>query len=211
MTDNTFTITGVAAPYHQRNIDTDQILPARFLHRLRSEGFGDTLFRDLRLDENDVPRDDFVLNDPAYASASILVAGPNYGCGSSREHAVWAMVDHGFKAVIAPSFGEIFFNNALQNGFLALVLPESDIQAILAEITGAPGTQISLNIDNQVLVAGGVELPFEIGAYQRDVVKTGLSEVEVTLSEIDKVLSYERDHTRRFPWLAAPEAPAGFA
>jgi 3-isopropylmalate/(R)-2-methylmalate dehydratase small subunit len=132
----------VAAPLARINVDTDQIVPALYLQKPRSDDFGDYLFHDVRHDAAGARRSDFVLNDPVYAQARILVAGRNFGCGSSREHAVWALHDGGFRTVIAPSFGDIFFSNALKNGLLPVRLPEDTVQSMLAELAAAPGARL---------------------------------------------------------------------
>ena len=139
----------VAAPLAVSNIDTDQIIPARFLWRKRSEGWGHLLFNDLRFNDDGSPRAHFVLTRPEYRDAQILVADRNFGCGSSREHAVWALYDYGIRTVIAPSFGDIFFNNSLQNGLLPVVLPDTTVAALLAALEQAPGTQIGIDLAAQ--------------------------------------------------------------
>ena len=139
----------VAAPLAVPNIDTDQIIPARFLWRKRSEGWGRLLSNDLRFNDDGSPRAQFVLNRPEYRDARILVADRNFGCGSSREHAVWALYDYGIRTVIAPSFGDIFFNNSLQNGLLPVVLPDTTVAALLAALEQAPGTQIGIDLAAQ--------------------------------------------------------------
>src|SRR5215813_1827103 len=143
----------VAAPLAVPNIDTDQIIPARFLWRKRSEGWGHLLFNDLRFKDDGSPRPQFVLNRPEYRNAQILVADRNFGCGSSREHAVWALYDYGIRTVIAPSFGDIFFNNSLQNGLLPIVLPAERVEALRTMLEQAPGTRLSVDLAAQI-VAG---------------------------------------------------------
>src|SRR5215813_12358175 len=139
----------VAAPLPVPNIDTDQIIPARFLWRKRGDGWGHLLFHDLRFHDDGSARPQFVLNHPHYQAAQILVAERNFGCGSSREHAVWALFDYGIRAVMAPSFGDIFFNNALQNGLLPVVLPAPDVAALLAALQQNPGARVGVDLEAQ--------------------------------------------------------------
>src|SRR3712207_4305730 len=136
------TLDAVAVPIGMSNIDTDQIIPARFLWKQRKDGYGELLFNDLRLDRDKAPKPDFVLNRPEYRDARIVVAGRNFGCGSSREHAVWALYDAGFRSVIAPSFGDIFYNNSFQNGLLPVVLPAERVAALIAALERKPGAHI---------------------------------------------------------------------
>jgi 3-isopropylmalate/(R)-2-methylmalate dehydratase small subunit len=188
------------------NVDTDQIIPARYLHRPRETGFADALFADLRRDESGATRRDFVLEDPAHAGASILVAGDNFGCGSSREHAVWALVDAGFRAVLAPSFGDIFGGNALKNGLLAIALPGETVAGLLERAAGG-GLEIEIDLPAQRLRGGGLDFGFEIGAYAREALLEGLSETAMTLRHAREIADFEAAQARRSPWLQNP--PAG--
>jgi 3-isopropylmalate/(R)-2-methylmalate dehydratase small subunit len=182
-----------AAPLARANVDTDQIVPALYLQKPRSDDFGRYLFHDIRRDEGGALRTDFVLNDPRFACARILVAGRNFGCGSSREHAVWALVDGGFRAVIAPSFGDIFFGNALKNGLLPVRLPEPVVQRLLDELEAAPGTRLTVDLQAQTVASpGGIGAAFEIDAFSRRCLLHGLDELDYTLSQRDRIDAFER-------------------
>lgn len=176
------TLEAAALPIAQANVDTDQILPARFLSKPRSGGFGQHLFRDLRKDPA------FPLNQPQYRDAKIVVAGRNFACGSSREHAVWALHDYGFRVAIAPSFGDIFFSNALKNGFLPIVLPEKTVEKMLRN----PGT-MTVNLGDQTVTdAEGEMHAFDIAPFAKKCLLEGMDELGYTLSQADKITAYER-------------------
>jgi 3-isopropylmalate/(R)-2-methylmalate dehydratase small subunit len=193
---------GVAAPLAVPNIDTDQIIPARFLWRKRSEGWGHLLFNDLRFGDDGSPRPQFVLNRPAYRHAQILVANRNFGCGSSREHAVWALYDFGIKTVIAPSFGDIFFNNSLQNGLLPVVLPDATVDALVAALEQAPGTQIGINLEAQhVSGPDGALYGFEIDPFRKECLLAGADEVAFTLSLGNRIDAFERTYECKVSWI----------
>lgn len=174
-------LAAVAMPLARANVDTDQIIPARYLQKLRSENFGAFLFRDLRADA------DFVLNRYADKAPRILVAERNFGCGSSREHAVWALMDFGFRAVIAPSFGDIFNANALKNGLLPVVLPEAAVTTLLRD--AASGVLIEIDLERQT--AGGIR--FEIAPFARECLLQGLDELAYTLAHTAQIDAYERN------------------
>ncbi len=178
----------VAMPLPRANIDTDQIVPARYLQKPRSDDFGDYLFRDLRADPA------FVLNQPAYKDARIVVAGRNFGCGSSREHAVWALADGGFRAAIAPAFGDIFTGNALKNGFLPVVLPGEVVESLLAALAANPGMHITVDLQAQSVTAAGKTHSFEIAPFPKRCLIEGLDEIAYTLGQIDKVAAFERNY-----------------
>jgi 3-isopropylmalate/(R)-2-methylmalate dehydratase small subunit len=183
----------VAAPLARINIDTDQIVPALYLQKPRSANFGDFLFRDVRHDAQGAPRSDFPLNDPAYAGARILVAGRNFGCGSSREHAVWALVDGGFRAVIAPSFGDIFFSNALKNGLLPVRLAEALVDNLLAALQARPGARLAIDLAAQCVTApNGSRASFEIDPFARHCLLEGLDELDYTLTQTARIEAFER-------------------
>ncbi len=183
----------VAAPLARINVDTDQIVPALYLQKPRSANFGDFLFRDVRHDAQGARRADFALNDPAYAQARILVAGRNFGCGSSREHAVWALVDGGFRAVIAPSFGDIFFSNALKNGLLPVRLPEDLVDGLLATLQARPGTRLGIDLAAQSVTApDGSRASFEIDPFARHCLLEGLDELDYTLAQSARIEAFER-------------------
>ncbi|MEJ8810843.1 3-isopropylmalate dehydratase small subunit [Variovorax ureilyticus] len=185
----------VAAPLARNNVDTDQIVPALYLQKPRADNFGDYLFRDVRHDAQGRRRDDFVLNQPAFAEAHILVAGRNFGCGSSREHAVWALHDGGFRAVIAPSFGDIFFSNALKNGLLPVRLPEEAVHALLAALSEAPGTHLRIDLETQqVTDLQGRTHAFDIDPFPRHCLLHGIDEIDYTLAQHARIEAFERTH-----------------
>jgi len=176
----------VALPVAQPNVDTDQIVPARYLQKPRSDNFGDYLFRDVREDPA------FVFNREAYRGARIVVAERNFGCGSSREHAVWALYDHGFRAAIAPSFGDIFAGNAQKNGFLPVVLPEPAVAQLLAQLNAQPGARIVVDLPRQVVRApDGGEHAFEFDAFAKHCLIEGLDEISYTLTLLPAIEAYE--------------------
>jgi 3-isopropylmalate/(R)-2-methylmalate dehydratase small subunit len=190
---------GVALPIAQPNFDTDQILPARFLQKPRALNFGEFLFRDLRyrIDGSESP--DFVLNNPAYRAARIVLGESNFGCGSSREHAVWALYDYGIRAVIAPSMGDIFISNAAKNGLLTIVLPALAVARMIEATLATPGLQIAVDLEAQsVAIPGlgeGFSQQFEIDAYRKKCLLSGLDELGYTLTQLDKIESFERGYT----------------
>jgi 3-isopropylmalate/(R)-2-methylmalate dehydratase small subunit len=187
--------TGTAVPLRRSNIDTDQIIPAVYLKRITRTGFEDGLFSAWRTNEPD-----FVLNQPQYAGATILVAGPDFGTGSSREHAVWALLDYGFKAVIAPRFGDIFRGNSQKAGLLTVVLPEKIVQRLWDDITDDPATQVTLDVVERQARWSGEVHDFELDDYTRWRLMEGLDDIGITLRHMDKVESYEQ---ARKPWLPA--------
>jgi 3-isopropylmalate/(R)-2-methylmalate dehydratase small subunit len=186
-------IDAIAAPLRRANVDTDQIVPALYLQKPRSANFGEFLFRDVRRDAQGRLRDDFALNEGAYSHARILVAGRNFGCGSSREHAVWALYDAGFRAVIAPSFGDIFCNNALKNGLLPVQLDETRVEHLLDSLCAAPGAHIRVDLVAQmVLGPDGVASFFAVEPFARHCLLEGLDELDFTLSQSERIAEFER-------------------
>ena len=186
-------LTGVAAPLDRVNVDTDQIIPAVFLKSIKRDGFEDALFASWRYNEDGSPNPDFVLNKPAYRNASVLVAGPNFGCGSSREHAPWALRDYGIRCVIAPSFADIFYNNSFQNGLLPLRLPEETVRKIMEYVSDHPGAQ--LNVDLEALRVWSedeeIVVEFELDPFRRHCLLNGLDDIGLTLQQEDKIAAYE--------------------
>ncbi|MAT55896.1 MAG: 3-isopropylmalate dehydratase small subunit [Bacteroidetes bacterium] len=174
------------------NIDTDQIIPARFLKATSREGFGDNLFRDWRYLPGDVPNPDFVLNQDRY-SGQVLVAGKNFGCGSSREHAAWALVDYGFKVVVSSEFADIFYNNALNNGLLPVVVEAGVLERLFEQIEKEPGTQVTVDLPNQTLdvPSMGLSVRFEINPYKKDCLINGLDDLDYIRSRSEAVSAYE--------------------
>jgi 3-isopropylmalate/(R)-2-methylmalate dehydratase small subunit len=191
----------VAVPMARPNVDTDQIVPARYLRKPRSGGFGNYLFRDLRFDRQERERD-FVLNKPAYRDAKILVAERNFGCGSSRESAVYALWDYGFRAVIAPSFGDIFFGNSFMNGLLLVVLPEADVAGLIAALEAKPGAHMQVDLAAQTVTgADGKTCRFDIDVYRKRCLLEGLDELAFTLSQRDAIAAFEQKHATATPWM----------
>jgi 3-isopropylmalate/(R)-2-methylmalate dehydratase small subunit len=191
----------VAAPIARPNVDTDQIVPARFLRKPRSGGFGNYLFHDVRLDKDGRERD-FVLNKPPYRDAKILVAERNFGCGSSREAAVYALWDYGIRAVVAPSFGDIFFGNSLVNGLLLIVLPPADVAALIGALEANPGAHMRIDLSAQTVTgADGKTYRFDIDAYRKRCLIEGLDELAFTLSQRDAIKAFEQKHAAAMPWL----------
>ncbi|MCM3726188.1 3-isopropylmalate dehydratase small subunit [Neobacillus cucumis] len=182
---------GLVYPLNRSNIDTDQIIPKQFLKRIERSGFGQFLFYNWRFDDNGNPRPDFSLNEPKYKGASIIVAGENFGCGSSREHAPWAVQDFGFKVIIAPSYADIFKNNCVKNGILAIVASEDQVQTIIKK---AESTEYTLTVDleeQKVYDNEGFELSFDIAPYPKQMLLNGWDEIGVTLTYQDKINQYE--------------------
>ena len=209
-----FTVhTGLVVPLDRANVDTDLIIPKQFLKSIRRSGFGPNLFDSLRyLDEGQPDQDcsgrplnpDFVLNQPRYAGASILVARQNFGCGSSREHAPWALSDFGIRALIAPSFADIFFNNCFKNGILPIVIDSVYVDKIFADCAAAPGYSLEVDLPaQQVRGPGGLEVAFEVDAFRKHCLLNGLDDIGLTLQEADRIRAFERAHQARAPWLAA--------
>ena len=203
--------TGLVAPLDRANVDTDAIIPKQFLKSIKRSGFGPNLFDEWRyLDHGEPgqdpasrrPNPDFVLNQPRYAGASILVARQNFGCGSSREHAPWALQQYGFRAILAPSFADIFFNNCFKNGLLPIVLPESAIARLFDEVYAFPGYQLVVDLPRQVVVKpDGAELPFDIEPFRKECLIGGLDEIGLTLQHTDKIRAYEAARIAAKPWL----------
>ncbi|MCC2676321.1 MAG: 3-isopropylmalate dehydratase small subunit [Ramlibacter sp.] len=187
-------VESVAAPLEAANIDTDQVIPARFIQKPRANDFGAWLFLDVRRDAEGKSRPDFVLNDPAYAGAHILVAGPNFGCGSSREHAVWALADGGIRVVIAPSFGDIFYGNALKNALLPIVLPLDTVRALQAALRAAPGAQVRVDLVGQRVQGPGIApAAFTIDSFARRCLLEGLDEIDYTLTLEGEIARFEKE------------------
>ncbi|WP_313234575.1 3-isopropylmalate dehydratase small subunit [Delftia acidovorans] len=203
---------GLVAPMDRENVDTDAIIPKQFLKSIKKTGFGVNLFDEWRyLDHGEPgqdpasrkPNSDFVLNQPRYAGASILVARKNFGCGSSREHAPWALDQYGFRAILAPSFADIFFNNCFKNGLLPIVLPEATIDMLFNEIAAFPGYELTIDLDRQVIVRPqGEEIPFDVIAFRKFCLLNGFDDIGLTLRHADKIRAYEAERLATKPWLA---------
>src|SRR3990172_7785934 len=193
------THTGVVAPLDRVNVDTDQIIPAQFMKRIERTGYGEFLFFAWRYLPDGRPNPDFELNRPGYQDATILVSGRNFGSGSSREHAVWALAGYGFRAVIAPSFADIFFNNCIQNGILPVVLPEERVYELMRKAQQRPGYEITVDLREQALYdTDGFQERFEIDPFVRERLLEGLDDIAMTLQREYEIAAFEQ---RRAPWL----------
>ena len=185
---------GVVAPLNRVNVDTDQIIPKQFLKRIERTGFGQFLFFDWRLLPDGRPNPEFILNHPGYRGASILVAGRNFGSGSSREHAPWALLDYGFRCIAAPSFADIFYNNCFQNGVLPVVLAEEAVEAVISAALETPGYELTVDLGSQVVSdrAGDVLAGFEIEPFRRHCMLNGLDDIGLTLEHEEAIGAFER-------------------
>ena len=187
-------LNGLVAPLDRVNVDTDQIIPAVYLKSIQRTGFGEHLFSPWRYHADGSPNPDFVLNNPAYQSATVLATGRNFGCGSSREHAPWALGEYGFRCIIAPSFADIFYNNCFQNGLLPVRLPDEDVRRILDMAIANPGMSLNVDLESQRVWTddGKVSVSFEIDAARRHALLNGLDDIGLTLQHEDKIAAYER-------------------
>lgn len=185
--------TGIAAPYDQANIDTDLIIPKQFLQKVTRSGFGQHLFHEARfLDyEGTQENPDFILNQPIFRESSVLLARENFGCGSSREHAPWALEDYGFRAIIAPSFADIFYNNAINVGMVPVKLTTEQVDSLFKLVEANPGMQITVDLENQKVLAGELTYDFEIGEFQRHCLMNGLDSIGLTLQHEAQIAEYE--------------------
>ncbi|NIC04378.1 3-isopropylmalate dehydratase small subunit [Billgrantia bachuensis] len=209
---------GLVAPLDRANVDTDLIIPKQFLKSIKRTGFGVNLFDELRyLDEGQPGQDcskrplnpDFVLNQPRYAGASVLLARRNFGCGSSREHAPWALEDFGFRVVIAPSFADIFYNNAFKNGLLLVTLPEETIDRLFGEVEASEGYRLDVDLESQrVITPSGEILEFEVDAFRKHCLLEGLDDIGLTLQDEDAIRAFEQRHRAERPWLFRESAQA---
>jgi 3-isopropylmalate/(R)-2-methylmalate dehydratase small subunit len=203
--------TGIAAPLDRVNVDTDMIIPKQFLKSIKRTGFGPNLFDELRyLDEGQPDQDcaarplnpDFVLNQSRYQGASILLARENFGCGSSREHAPWALDDFGIRVIIAPSFADIFYNNCFKNGLLPIVLPEAQVDQLFKEVEATEGYQLTVDLERQVVVTpSGQEFAFEVDNFRKHCLLNGLDDIGLTLQHADEIKAYEARRRQESPWL----------
>lgn len=203
---------GLVAPMDRENVDTDAIIPKQFLKSIRKTGFGQNLFDEWRyLDAgfpgqdptSRKPNPDFVLNQSRYQGASILLARKNFGCGSSREHAPWALDQYGFRAIIAPSYADIFFNNSFKNGLLPIVLSEALVSQLFDEALAFPGYALTIDLERQIIVKpSGDELPFEVQAFRKYCLLNGFDDIGLTLRQADKIKAFEAQRLAQKPWLA---------
>ncbi len=185
--------TGIVAPLDRANIDTDQIIPKQFLKRIERSGFGQFLFYDWRFVENGTPDPSFILNREPYNRSSILLARSNFGCGSSREHAPWALQDFGFRAIIAPSFADIFYNNCFKNGLLPVILPEDTVDQIFKINEGETACELTVDLEKQLITdAKGFSVSFDIDPYRKECLIKGLDDIGITLQYEEKIAGYEK-------------------
>ena len=201
---------GLVVPIDRENVDTDAIIPKQFLKSIKKTGFGPNLFDEWRyLDKGEPgmdpasrqPNPDFVLNQPRYAGASVLLARKNFGCGSSREHAPWALQQYGIRALIAPSFADIFFNNCFKNGLLPIVLPESTVAKLFDEVAAFPGYQLTVDLPRQVIVKpDGSELPFDVQPFRKECLLNGWDDIGLTLRHADKIRAFEDRRRAEHPY-----------
>ena len=198
------TLTATAAKLDQVNVDTDQIIPKQFLKKIERTGFGIHLFHDWRFldDAGQKTNPDFILNQSRYQGAQILVAGDNFGCGSSREHAPWALLDYGFRSIIAPSFADIFYNNCAKNGVLLVALPEASVQQLFTEIEENVGCELTVDLPNQkVQSPKGLEFNFEIDPFVKHRLLIGLDDIGWTLQYQSEIESFESNYQKQAPWM----------
>jgi len=206
-------IKGIVAPMDRANVDTDMIIPKQFLKSIKRTGFGPNLFDELRYKDHGEPgmdnskrsiNSEFPLNFPRYKGASILLARKNFGCGSSREHAPWALDDYGFRCVIAPSFADIFYNNCFKNGLLPIVLSEEQVDQLFKEMYSKEGYQLTVDLEKQqVITASGQTMSFDVDSFRKHCLLNGLDDIGLTLQDADKIKAFEAGHKKNFPWLFA--------
>ena len=195
------TLEGIAAPFPMVNVDTDRIIPARFLKTIKKTGLGKNLFNELRYDADGSEKPGFVLNKPAYREARILVAGDNFGCGSSREHAPWALVDFGIRCVIAPSFADIFNNNASKNGMLLIALPQETVDKLMEDADKGGNARLSVDLEKQRIVRpDGETIDFDIDPFKKHCLLNGLDDIALTLQKDDKISAFEGARKAAQPW-----------
>ncbi len=198
------TLKGIAALLDKANVDTDQIIPKQFLRKIERSGFGQHLFHDWRFldDAGKLPNPNFVLNAERYKGANILVTRDNFGCGSSREHAPWALEDYGFRSIIAPSFADIFYNNCFKNGMLPIVLAEDKVEAIFKEIQAKPGSHLTIDLEKQtVLTESGASYSFEVDHFRKYCLLNGLDDIGLTMKKAEKIEKFETKNQKEVPWL----------
>ena len=200
--DKFTTLTGIAAPLPLRNIDTDMIIPKQFLKTIKRTGLGKSLFYEMRFDQSGKEVSDFVLNKPQYHKAEILVTGENFGCGSSREHAPWALLDFGIRCVIAPDFADIFYNNCFQNGILPVRLPQADVDKLMDDANRGSNATVTIDLEKQEIRGpdGGV-IRFEIDAFRKHCLLNGLDNIGLTLEKDKSIKAFEEKAGASRPWL----------
>jgi len=195
-------LTGIAAPMPLINVDTDMIIPKQFLKTIKRSGLGVNLFDEMRYDDDGNEIADFVLNKPAYRGAQILVAGDNFGCGSSREHAPWALLDFGIRCVIAPSFADIFYNNCFKNGILPIVLPQEQVDLLMDDANRGANATVTVDLENQTITGpDGGEIAFEVDAFRKHCLLNGLDDIGLTLEKAASIKAFEAKAGQERPWV----------
>lgn len=196
------TLSGVAAPLPLVNVDTDMIIPKQFLKTIKRSGLGVNLFDEMRFDQDGNEIADFVLNQPAYRDAKIIVAGDNFGCGSSREHAPWALLDFGIRAVIAPSFADIFFNNCFKNGIIPIVLPQETVDQLMEDAEKGANAVLSIDLEKQEITRpDGSVIGFEVDAFKKECLLNGLDDIGLTMKKAAAIDTFEESYGAKAPWL----------
>ncbi|NOR62428.1 MAG: 3-isopropylmalate dehydratase small subunit [Rhodobacteraceae bacterium] len=195
-------ITGVAAPMPLINIDTDMIIPKLFLKTIKRSGLGKNLFDEMRYDDAGAEIPDFVLNKPAYRNAQIIVAGDNFGCGSSREHAPWALLDFGIRVVISTSFADIFYSNCFKNGILPVILPQEDIDKLMDDAARGANAILNIDLESQTITGpDGGEVSFEVDAFKKHCLINGLDDIGLTMQKSDAIAAFEAQNATSMPWV----------
>jgi len=196
------TLTAKAAPLRIINVDTDMIIPKQFLKTIKRTGLGSALFYELKADINGNPINDFVLNRPEFANSQILIAGENFGCGSSREHAPWALIDYGFSVIIAPSFADIFYNNCFKNGILPVVLPRDEVEKLMQYAEENPTQKITVDLPAQVVTAGSLgEFKFSVDTFRKHCLMNGLDDIGLTMEKSEHITAFEANQKQQLGWL----------
>ncbi len=196
------TLTTVAVSLNMDNLDTDQLMPKQFLRGITKDGLAQGLFYNLRFTSDGKPNPESPFNKKGLEEAKVIVAGPNFGCGSSREHAVWGLLQYGIRAVIAPSFGEIFYSNAFNNGLLAAKVSQSDCEALFKALDATPLLTLTVDLPNQTITAGALTIHFDLSAYHKMMLSEGLDMIDATLRDIDAIEAFKAKHEAEFPWMS---------
>ena len=200
--DKFTTVSSVAAPLPLINIDTDMIIPKQFLKTIKRSGLGKNLFDEMRYNQSGDEIDDFVLNQEKYKNTNILVAGDNFGCGSSREHAPWALLDFGIKVIISTSFADIFFNNCFKNGILPIILPKKERDLLMDDAHKGSNSVLTINLENQEITRpDGSIIKFEVDKFKKKCLLDGLDDIELTMKKIEKIKYFENSYFQKFPWI----------
>ena len=200
--DKFTTVSSVAAPLPLINIDTDMIIPKQFLKTIKRSGLGKNLFDEMRYNQSGDEIEDFVLNQEKYKNTNILVAGDNFGCGSSREHAPWALLDFGIKVIISTSFADIFFNNCFKNGILPIILPKKERDLLMHDAHKGSNSVLTINLENQEITRpDGSIIKFEVDKFKKKCLLDGLDDIELTMKKFEKIKSFENSYFQKFPWI----------